>query len=61
MTRSATVENNTHCLFTARHSFEDRMKNGRLGEELRRMLMGYPIYRPKYGEDGDMKMWQQEL
>lgn len=25
------------------------------------MLMGHTIDRPKYGEGGDMKMWQEEL
>ena len=50
-----------HTVYSLRHSFEDRMKNGRLDEELRRMLMGHTIDRPKYGEGGDMKMWQEEL
>ncbi|WP_348641981.1 integrase [Mesorhizobium sp. B2-7-3] len=50
-----------HTVYSLRHSFEDRMKNARLDEELRRMLMGHTIDRPKYGEGGDMKMWQEEL
>jgi len=50
-----------HTVYSLRHSFEDRMKNARLDEELRRMLMGHSIDRPKYGEGGDMKMWQEEL
>lgn len=50
-----------HTVYSLRHSFEDRMKNGRLDEELRRMLMGHTIDRPKYGEGGDMKMWREEL
>ncbi|KQU97063.1 hypothetical protein ASD12_21825 [Mesorhizobium sp. Root102] len=37
------------------------MKNGRLDEELRRMLMGHTIDRPKYGEGGDITVWQEEL
>ncbi|TPK18584.1 integrase [Mesorhizobium sp. B2-5-9] len=52
---------NNHTVYSLRHSFEDRMKNARLDEELRRMLMGHTIDRPKYGEGGDMKMWQEEL
>ncbi|MGX5799658.1 integrase [Bradyrhizobium sp. Arg314] len=50
-----------HTFYSLRHSFEDRMKNARLDEELRRMLMGHTIDRPKYGEGGEMKMWQEEL
>ncbi|RAZ71811.1 DUF6538 domain-containing protein [Mesorhizobium atlanticum] len=50
-----------HTFYSLRHSFEDRMKNARLDEELRRMLMGHSIDRPKYGEGGEMKMWQEEL
>ncbi|AZO34234.1 MAG: integrase [Mesorhizobium sp.] len=50
-----------HTFYSLRHSFEDRMKNARLDEELRRMLMGHAIDRPKYGEGGEMKMWQEEL
>ncbi|RUV40865.1 MULTISPECIES: DUF6538 domain-containing protein [unclassified Mesorhizobium] len=50
-----------HTVYSLRHSFEDRMKNARLDEELRRMLMGHTIDRPKYGEGGEMKMWQEEL
>jgi hypothetical protein len=37
------------------------MKNAKLDEELRRMLMGHTIDRPLYGQGGDMKMWQDEL
>ncbi|WP_320235805.1 DUF6538 domain-containing protein [Mesorhizobium montanum] len=51
----------SHTFYSLRHSFEDRMKNARLDEELRRMLMGHMIDRPKYGEGGEMKMWQEEL
>ncbi|MBZ9775128.1 DUF6538 domain-containing protein [Mesorhizobium sp. CO1-1-8] len=50
-----------HTFYSLRHSFEDRMKNARLDEELRRMLMGHTIDRPRYGEGGEMKMWQEEL
>ncbi|WP_027168348.1 DUF6538 domain-containing protein [Mesorhizobium sp. WSM3224] len=52
---------NRHTVYSLRHSFEDRMKNARFDEELRRMLMGHAIHRPKYGEGGDMKMWREEL
>jgi integrase len=50
-----------HSAYSLRHSFEDRMKNAKLDEELRRMLMGHTIDRPLYGQGGDMKMWQEEL
>jgi integrase len=50
-----------HTAYSLRHSFEDRMKNARLDEELRRMFMGHTIDRPLYGEGGAMKMWQEEL
>ena len=50
-----------HKVYSLRHSFEDRMKNARLDEELRRMFMGHTIDRPEYGEGGDMKMWLEEI
>lgn len=50
-----------HTAYSLRHSFEDRMKNARLDEELRRMFMGHAIARPKYGEGGDMQMWLEEI
>ena len=50
-----------HSLYSLRHSFEDRMKNGKVDHELRRTLMGHTINRPKYGSGGEMKMWQAEL
>ncbi|MGB3644594.1 MAG: DUF6538 domain-containing protein [Mesorhizobium sp.] len=50
-----------HTAYSLRHSFEDRMKNARLDEELRRIFMGHTIDRPKYGEGGAMQMWLEEI
>jgi len=51
----------THTLYSFRHSFEDRMKEGGLEDELRRLLMGHAIDRPKYGEGGSLKWRRDEL
>ncbi len=50
-----------HSVYSLRHSFEDRMKNALLDEELRRRLMGHTIDRPRYGDGGDLTMWRDEL
>lgn len=48
----------SHTLYSFRHSFEDRMKNGDFEDELRRLIMGHAIDRPKYGDGGSLE-WRQ--
>lgn len=50
-----------HTFYSLRHSFEDRMKEGGLDEELRRGLMGHTIQRPKYGSGGALGWQRDEL
>lgn len=50
-----------HTVYSLRHAFEDRMKHGNLDEELRRIIMGHTIDRPKYGSGGSLKWRQQQL
>lgn len=50
-----------HKIYSFRHAFEDRMKEGGLDEELRRILMGHAIDRPRYGSGGSLKWRQTEL
>lgn len=50
-----------HTVYSIRHAFEDRMKEGGLEDELRRLLMGHAIDRPKYGEGGSLAWKRQEL
>lgn len=55
------LETPKHKAYSLRHSFEDRMKDGRLDTELRMMLMGHSIDRPDYGEGGSLKWKYEEL
>jgi integrase len=48
-----------HVVYSIRHSFEDRMKDGDFDTELRMMLMGHAIDRPSYGSGGGLR-WRQE-
>lgn len=50
-----------HKIYSFRHSFEDRMKEGGLDEELRRLLMGHTIDRPTYGSGGGLEWRAAEL
>lgn len=50
-----------HKIYSFRHSFEDRMKEGGLDEELRRILMGHTIDRPHYGAGGSLEWRRDEL
>jgi len=50
-----------HTVYSFRHSFEDRMKEGGLEDELRRLLMGHTVDRPKYGEGGSLEWRQREM
>lgn len=50
-----------HKIYSFRHSFEDRMKEAGLDEELRRILMGHTIDRPRYGAGGSLEWRRDEL
>ncbi|MBB5051887.1 MULTISPECIES: tyrosine-type recombinase/integrase [Afipia] len=50
-----------HKIYSFRHSFEDRLKNAGVDDELRRLLMGHAIDRPKYGAGGSLEWRQAEL
>jgi integrase len=52
---------NDHKLYSLRHSFEDRMKESGIDEELRRILMGHAIERPRYGSGGSLEWRRDEL
>lgn len=48
-------------LYSFRHTFEDRMKEGRIDDELRKILMGHAIDREQYGSGGSLKLYREEL
>lgn len=50
-----------HKIYSFRHSFEDRMKEAGIDDELRRLLMGHAIDRPKYGSGGALEWRHSEL
>lgn len=50
-----------HVLYSFRHTFEDRMKEARVDDELRCILMGHSVDRPKYGSGGSLKLYQEEM
>lgn len=50
-----------HTVYSFRHSFEDRMKVAGLDEELRRILMGHAINRPRYGAGGSLEWRRDEM
>lgn len=50
-----------HTVYSFRHSFEDRMKEGGVEDELRRILMGHAVDRPKYGTGGGLEWRRQQL
>tara|TARA_R110000868_G_scaffold27661_23_gene104688 strand:- start:2113 stop:3519 length:1407 start_codon:yes stop_codon:yes gene_type:complete len=50
-----------HSAYSIRHTFEDRAKEARVDEEIRRALMGHTIDRPKYGEGGSLKLKHEGL
>lgn len=50
-----------HSAYSIRHTFEDRAKEAKVDEEIRRALMGHTIDRPKYGEGGSLKLKQEAL
>jgi integrase len=50
-----------HTVYSFRHSFEDRMKEGGVEDELRRILMGHTVDRPKYGSGGGLEWRRDQL
>jgi len=50
-----------HSVYSLRHTFEDRMKEGGIDEELRRILMGHRLDRPRYGAGGSMEWRRNQL
>ncbi|KQU77748.1 integrase [Mesorhizobium sp. Root102] len=50
-----------HTVYSFRHSFEDRMKEAGIDDELRRLLMGHTVDRPKYGSGGSLDWRRKEL
>jgi len=55
------LQTKKHTAYSIRHSFEDRMKEGQVDEELRRALMGHTIDRPKYGLGGSLALKRDAL
>lgn len=58
---NALLPTKSHTVYSFRHSFEDRMKEGGLEDELRRLLMGHTVDRPKYGSGGSLDWRRREL
>lgn len=50
-----------HVLYSLRHSFEDRMKDGAVDAELRKILMGHALDRPEYGTGGSLELRRKAL
>lgn len=50
-----------HVIYSLRHSFEDRMKEGRIDPEIRKFIFGHSINREEYGEGASLKFLQGEL
>jgi integrase len=50
-----------HKIYSFRHTFEDRLKEAGVDDELRRLLMGHAIDRPKYGSGGSLEWRRTEL
>ncbi|MGO8653890.1 integrase [Rhizobium ruizarguesonis] len=48
-----------HAPYSLRHSFEDRAKEALLDTEMRMILMGHKIDRPKYGDGGSLA-WKRD-
>lgn len=45
-----------HVVYSARHAFEDRMKEAGVDVEMRKLLMGHSIDRPEYGIGGSLDL-----
>lgn len=61
LSENGLLETPGHSAYGIRHSFEDRMKEAHVDEELRRAMFGHTIDRPKYGSGGSLKLKQTAL
>ncbi|ANN58698.1 integrase [Mesorhizobium loti NZP2037] len=59
--RNGLLPTKAHTVYSLRHSFEDRMKEAGIDDELRRLLMGHTVDRPKYGSGGSLEWRRKEL
>ena len=59
--RRGLLPSERHVVYSARHAFEDRLKEAGVGDEMRRSLMGHSIDRPEYGSGGSLKFRQEQL
>lgn len=50
-----------HVAYSVRHTFEDRMKEAHIGDEMRRLLFGHSVDREAYGEGGSLAHRQELL
>jgi len=50
-----------HSVYSIRHSFEDRMKEAHVDDELRKLLMGHSLDRPRYGAGGGLELRREAL
>jgi len=57
----ALLPTNAHTLYSFRHAYEDRMKEGDIDEELRRILMGHALDRPRYGIGGGLAWRRKQM
>ena len=48
-----------HKVYSLRHSFEDRAKEAGIDEEVRKILVGHAIDRPRYGTGGT-RVWKRD-
>lgn len=55
------LETSEHVVYSLRHSFEDRLKAARIGDDMRRELMGHTINRPEYGQGYSLSAKQDDL
>lgn len=61
LTENELLETGKHTAYSLRHSFEDRMKDAAINDDMRRELMGHTIARPEYGEGYSLKKKQEAL
>lgn len=61
LTENELLETDGQVVYSLRHTFEDRMKEAGLGDELRRILMGHTLDRVEYGSGGALKWRRDEL
>lgn len=59
--RRGLLPSERHVVYSARHAFEDRLKEAGVGDEMRRSLMGHSIDRPEYGSGGSLEFRQEQL